>query len=116
MCIILTPNAKENETTRYILLVKRHTCRRGGFRPPPQAGEKCIGGVEKREKKERKGENQAKIGQIRLKIEKEGENRRKSSNLAKNRYKWLKIVSSYAKNRNHLDLTEKMMLKIETRG
>ena len=29
-------------------------------RPPPQAGEKCIGWVEKREKKERKGKNQAK--------------------------------------------------------
>ena len=57
----------------------------GGFDPPPQAGEKCIGWVEKREKKERKGENQAKIGKIRLKIEKRGENRRKSSNLAKNR-------------------------------
>ena len=44
----------------------------GGFRPSPQAGEKCTGWVEKIEKKERKGENQAKIGKIRLKIEKEG--------------------------------------------
>ena len=43
----------------------------GGFRPPPQAGEKCIEGMEKREKK-KKGENRAKIGKIRFKIEKEG--------------------------------------------
>ena len=28
----------------------------GDFDPPPQAGEKCIEWVEKREKKERKGE------------------------------------------------------------
>ena len=40
----------------------------GGFDPPPQAGEKCIGWVEKREKKERRGKIRQKIGKIRLKI------------------------------------------------
>ena len=71
----------------------------------PQAGEKMyrVGG-EKREKGKKMGKIRQKIGKIRLKIE-EGENRGKSSNLAKNRYKRLKIVSSYAKNRNHRDLT-----------
>ena len=49
----------------------------GGSDPPPQAGEKCKGWVEKREKKERKGENQAKIGKIRLKIEKRVEKQKK---------------------------------------
>ena len=62
----------------------------------PQAGEKCIEWVEKIEKKERKGKKKAKIEKIRLKL-KEGLNRRKSSNLAKNRDNRLKIVSSYAK-------------------
>ena len=47
--------------------------------PPPQAGEKMYR-VEKREKN---GKKQAKIGKIRLKIEKRGENRGKSSNLDK---------------------------------
>ena len=54
----------------------------GRVRPPP-AGEKCIGRVEKREKKERKWENQAKIGKIRLKIE-EGK-------IEENHQLWLKI-------------------------
>ena len=57
----------------------------GGFRPPPQAGEKCTGWVEKREKNERKWENQAKIGKIRLKIEKTGGKRGKRPNMARNR-------------------------------
>ena len=65
-----------------------------------------VGG-EKREKEE-KGKNQAKNMKNQAKNrKKEGENRGKSSNLAKNRYKRLKIVSSYAKNRNHRDLTQK---------
>ena len=34
--------------------------RGGAFDPPPQTGEKCIGWVEKREKKERKGEKSGK--------------------------------------------------------
>ena len=63
--------------------------------------------MEKREKGKKTGKSRQKIGKIRLKIEKNGKNRGKSSNLAKNRYKWLKIVSSYAKNRNHRDLTLK---------
>ena len=51
----------------------------GRFRPPPpKPAKNCIGWVEKRDKKLRKGENQEKIGKIRLKIEKRG----KSSNLA----------------------------------
>ena len=41
--------------------------------PPPKPAKKCIWWVKR--KKERKGENQAKIGEIRLKIEKEAENR-----------------------------------------
>ena len=45
-----------------------------GVSTPPQAGKKCIGWVEKREKRERKGENQEKIGKIRLKIGKIEEN------------------------------------------
>ena len=64
----------------------------GFFDPPPQAGEKCIGRVEKREKKGKRWKNQAKIGKIRLIA-----NRGNSTNLAKNMYTRLKIVSSYTK-------------------
>ena len=48
-----------------------HAQKKGGGvrRPPPKPAKKCIGWVEKREKKERKGENQAKVGKIRLKID-----------------------------------------------
>ena len=38
--------------------------------PPPQAGEKCIGWVEKIEKKERKGEKSGKNRKNQAKIEK----------------------------------------------
>ena len=58
----------------------------GGFRTPPIRRKMYWVGGEKREKKKEKGKNQAKIGKIRLKIER-GENRRKSSN-------WLKIVTN----------------------
>ena len=58
----------------------------GGFDPPPPSQRKMyrVGGEERKRKE--KGKNQAKIGKIRLKIGKRGGNRRKSSNLAKNRY------------------------------
>ena len=42
-----------------------HAQRGGGWGDPPKPAKKCIGWVEKREK----GKNQAKIGKIRLKIE-----------------------------------------------
>ena len=78
----------------------------GGFSPKLLKRRKMyrVGG-EKREKGKKRGKIRQKIGKIRLKIGKRGENRRKASNLAKNMYKRLKIVSSYAKNRNHLELT-----------
>ena len=57
----------------------------GGFRPPPQAGKKCIGWVEKREKKERKGDNQAK------KQEKLGYKQKKEGKIEENHQIWLKI-------------------------
>ena len=77
----------------------------GGVSTPHKPAKNVSGGWRKERKRKEKGKIRQKIGKIRLKIEKRGRNRRKSSNLAKNRYKWLKIVSSYAKNRNHRDLT-----------
>ena len=52
----------------------------GGSTPTPKPAKKCIGWVEKREKKERKGgKRRQKIGKLRLKIAKRGGKSRKSN-------------------------------------
>ena len=75
----------ENALTIKAYLGKTHRCTKGGgFRPLPQVGEKCIGWVEKREKKERKGEKAGKN-------KKNYAKNRKRGKIEENRQIWLKI-------------------------
>ena len=73
--------------------VSIHAYGGGGFAPPPSRQKKYWVGGEKRRKRKKRGKS-GKNRKMRLKIAKGRE-------IEKTQQSWLKIVSSYTKNRNN---------------